>query len=97
MTRVNNPSDPVADSENGTTWVYTYDRGGNILRKDAYPYTTGSVSGNGSLYWNYGYDAEWTDHLKTVAKYNQSNVALINNSNAVFTYDAIGNPLSDGT
>ena len=35
--------------------------------------------------------------LKTVTKYNQSNVAQIDNSNAVFTYDAIGNPLSDGT
>ena len=43
--------------------------GGNILRKDVYSYTTGSVSGNGVYYWIYTYDSAWKNQLKTVAKY----------------------------
>ena len=42
LTSVNDPNDPTG-STFGTTWIYTYDRGGNILNKSAYVYTTGTV------------------------------------------------------
>ena len=35
LIRVNDPNDPTA-GESGTTWVYEYDRGGNILSKSYY-------------------------------------------------------------
>ena len=83
LTRVNDPNDKTA-SASGTTWVYTYDRGGNILNKSAYGYTTFAVSSPVNQ-WSYAYeDANWKDKL---TKFN--GVAI--------TYDAIGNPLSDGT
>ena len=44
LTRCNDPYDTTAGSA-GTTWVYAYDLGGNILSKKAYAYTTGSLSG----------------------------------------------------
>ena len=39
LVRVNDPNDPTAYNEgrlsnNGTTWIYAYDRGGNILAKE---------------------------------------------------------------
>ncbi len=37
LNRVNDPFDPTGMQ--GTTWVYTYDLGGNILSKTAYPFT----------------------------------------------------------
>ena len=43
LIRANDPYDATAGS-NGTTWVYAYDLGGNILSKTAYAYTTGTVS-----------------------------------------------------
>ena len=42
LIRVNDPSDPRGGT-GGTTWTYSYDRGGNILQKDRYPYTTGAL------------------------------------------------------
>ena len=42
LTRVNDPNDPTG-STFGTTWIYSYDRSGNILNKSAYVYTTGTV------------------------------------------------------
>ena len=42
LTRVNDPNDPTG-STFGTTWIYSYDRGGNILNKSAYVYTTATV------------------------------------------------------
>lgn len=59
---VNDPNDPTAGVE-GTTWVYTYDRGGNILNKSAYGYTTAAVSSPVNQ-WSYAYeDANWKDKL----------------------------------
>ena len=89
LTRVNDPNDPTAYNEgaptnNGTTWIYAYDRGGNILRKGAYNYTTGTV-GTAVRMWLYEYtDTNWKDKL---TKFDGNTI----------TYDAIGNPLSDGT
>jgi len=83
LIRVNDPNDKTAGTS-GTTWVYTYDRGGNILNKSAYGYTTSAVSSPVNQ-WSYAYeDTNWKDKL---TKFN----------GATITYDAIGNPLSDGT
>ncbi|MBQ3762844.1 MAG: RHS repeat protein [Clostridia bacterium] len=89
LTRVNDPNDPTAYNEgglsnNGTTWIYVYDRGGNILSKAAYDYTTGAV-GTVVRTWLYEYnDSNWKDKL---TKFDGNTI----------TYDAIGNPLNDGT
>ena len=42
MIRANDPYNITADGA-GTTWVYAYDLGGNILSKTAYAYTTNTV------------------------------------------------------
>ena len=68
----------------GKTWVYTYDDGGNILSKKEYAYTTGALGTVRSTI-SYSYNnSEWRDLLTA---YNGKSI----------TYDAIGNPLSDGT
>ena len=82
LTRVNDPNDPTG-STFGTTWIYSYDRGGNILNKSAYVYTTGTV-GTVVRSWAYGYDdPNWKDKLTSFDGH-------------AITYDAIGNPLNDG-
>ena len=64
------------------TVTYSYDAGGNILSKTAYPYTTGSLEGQTGETVTYSYgDSEWKDLLTA---YNGQEI----------TYDAIGNPLS---
>ena len=66
--RVNDPNDPTAYNEgglsnNGTTWIYAYDRGGNILSKTAYEFTTGTV-GTAVRTYLYGYtDSNWKDNV----------------------------------
>ena len=83
LIRANDPYDTTAGS-NGTTWVYAYDLGGNILSKTAYAYTTGTVGAALKTdSFTYG-DANWKDKLTA---YN----------GAAISYDAISNPLSDGT
>ena len=83
LIRANDPYDATAGS-NGTTWVYAYDLGGNILSKTAYAYTTGTV-GTAVKTDSYSYgDANWKDKLTAI-------------NGAAISYDAIGNPLSDGT
>ena len=64
------------------TVTYSYDAGGNILSKTAYPYTTGSVAELTGETVTYGYgDSEWKDLLTAY------------NGQAI-TYDEIGNPLN---
>ena len=76
LIRVNDPHENV-------TWVYTYDRGGNILRKARCAYTTGDLGEALEVIpYTYG-DANWKDKLTAY------------NGKAI-TYDAIGNPLNDG-
>jgi RHS repeat-associated protein len=66
------------------TVVYSYDAGGNITNKVQYSYTTGNL-GTATSTINYGYgDSNWKDKLTS---YNGKTI----------TYDAIGNPLNDGT
>jgi RHS repeat-associated protein len=64
--------------------VYNYDTGGNITSKSVYTYTTGTL-GTATSTINYSYgDSNWKDKLTSY------------NGQAI-TYDAIGNPLNDGT
>ena len=64
--------------------MYNYDRGGNILSKVKYAYTTGAVgTAVETIPYVYG-DSNWKDKLTS---YNGQTI----------TYDAIGNPLNDGT
>jgi len=68
----------------GNTWVWTYDDAGNILSRTQYVYTTGDL-GMMAGYTPYTYNnADWGDLLTSF------NFKTI-------TYDAIGNPLTDGT
>ena len=85
LTRVNDPTDGTAGTT-GTTWVYTYDLGGNIKTKKAYTYTTGSVSSltpTESHTYTYG-NTGWKDQLTA-------------HDGVTIQYDAIGNPIDDGT
>ena len=81
LIQVNDHSD-TRSGENGTTWKYTYDLGGNILKKERFAYadTTTPLE---TVTYEYG-DANWRDKLTAV---NGNDIA----------YDAIGNPLNDGT
>ena len=74
----------VNDPHENATWVYNYDRGGNILSKVRYAYTTGAL-GTAVETIPYAYsDSNWKDKLTAY------------NGTAI-TYDAIGNPLNDGS
>ena len=81
LVQVNDHSD-TRSGASGTTWKYTYDLGGNILKKERFAYadTTNPLE---TVTYTYG-DANWRDKLTAV------------NGNAI-AYDAIGNPLNDGT
>ena len=81
LVQVNDHSDTRSGS-NGTTWKYTYDLGGNILKKERFAYadTTTPLE---TVTYTYG-DANWRDKLTAV-------------NGSTIRYDAIGNPLSDGT
>ena len=81
LIQVNDHSD-TRSGENGTTWKYTYDIGGNILKKERFAYadTTNLLE---TVTYTYG-DANWRDKLTAV-------------NGSTIRYDAIGNPLSDGT
>ena len=82
LIRVNDPNDPTA-GESGTTWVYEYDRGGNILFKSYYAYTTGEPGvAIDTVAYSYT-DNNWKDKLTAY-------------DGQAITYDAIGNPLNDG-
>ena len=68
----------------GKTWVWAYDNAGNILSRKEYAYTTGDLGTVlDTVTYAYG-DSSWGDLLTAF------------DGNAI-TYDAIGNPLSDGT
>ena len=73
----------VNDPLESATWVYNYDRGGNITSKVRYAYTTGTL-GTALQTIPYGYDPIWKDKLTS---YNGQSI----------THDAIGNPIYDGT
>ena len=83
LIRVNDQTDTTS-SNDGTTWVYEYDCGGNILSKTRYPYTTETPAVDGvTINYTYG-NSNWKDQL---TEYN----------GATIQYDNIGNPTDDGT
>ena len=83
LIRVNDQTDTTS-SNDGTTWVYEYDCGGNILSKTRYPYTTETPAADGvTINYTYG-NSNWKDQL---TEYN----------GATIQYDNIGNPTDDGT
>lgn len=65
------------------TWVYDYDRGGNILSKTRYIYTTGNLGQpQDVILYSYN-DENWKDKLTSF------------NGTAII-YDNAGNPVNDG-
>ena len=67
-----------------TTYYWVYDDAGNILRRERYLYTTGTpLTLIQTKTYTYG-DSQWGDLLTSY-------------DGKAITYDAIGNPLSDGT
>ena len=77
LNRLTRANDPIA----GKTWVYSYDSGGNILKRSEYAYTANAL-GTPSEEATYTYgDSQWKDLLTA---YNGKPI----------TYDEIGNPLT---
>ena len=78
LVRVNDPNDPTG-GENGTTWLYTYDRGGNMKERIAYQYSTAEQPSNFIQMWINHYDPNWKDKL-------------VDSNGITVDYDANGNP-----
>ena len=81
LIQVNDRSDTRSGSD-GTTWTYSYDLGGNILQKQRFAYKD-TTTPLETVTYEYG-DANWRDKLTAV-------------NGSTIRYDAIGNPLSDGS
>ena len=62
LIRVNDEKDTRGHST-GTTWVYEYDNGGNILARKRYAYTEGTLPANPDSTDTWTYDAGWKDKL----------------------------------
>nr|MBQ4456365.1 RHS repeat-associated core domain-containing protein [Clostridia bacterium] len=82
LIRVDDENDTTSGTA-GTTWTYEYDRGGNILEKKRYAYTTGTL-GTALETVTYTYDTTWKDKL-------------VGYGNTTIEYDNIGNPTKAGT
>ena len=92
LIRVNDQNDPTSGTTD-TTWVYTYDLGGNMLNKKRYAYTTGTVGTvKETVTHTYG-DSNWRDKLTQYSVQIGTNTAIT----YTVTSDVIGNPTSDGT
>ena len=77
LDRLTRANDPIA----GKTWVYSYDSGGNILKRSEYAYTANALgTPSEEMTYTYG-DSQWKDLLTA---YNGKPI----------TYDEIGNPLT---
>ena len=81
LIQVNDHSDTRSCSD-GTTWTYSYDLGGNILQKQRFAYKD-TTTPLETVTYEYD-DANWRDKLTAV-------------NGSTIRYDAIGNPLNDGT
>ena len=93
LIRVNDPTD-TAGGTTGTTWVYEYDCGGNMLYKRRYAYTTDADPGTPQETTEYAYtNSNWKDQL---TGYTVRNVAGTITTERIIQYDAIGNPTNDG-
>ena len=86
LVRVNDQTDTAAGAE-GTTWVYEYDFGGNILAKKRYGYQTGNSTSELSgtpVTTAYAYtDSNWKDKVTSIG-------------GQTISYDAVGNTINDG-
>ncbi|MGI6183295.1 MAG: RHS repeat domain-containing protein, partial [Candidatus Fimadaptatus sp.] len=83
LVRVNDMNDTTSGAD-GTTWVYEYDFGGNVLQKKRYPYQTGELTGEPAAVINYEYaDTNWKDKVTSIG-------------GKALSYDAIGNIVNDG-
>lgn len=71
LIRVNDPHD-------NKTWLYEYDRGGNMVKRDQYAYTTADTLGDPVATRTYGYNPQWKDQLTANGSYH-------------LTYDTSGN------
>ena len=87
LTQVNDPTDTTAGTT-GTTWKYTYDYGGNIQTKKAYEYGTTTEVQAQRIVYTYGNSA-WKDQL--------TKIKIGTGTAKTISYDAVGNPLTDGT
>lgn len=67
----------VNDPHENKTWVYEYDRGGNMTKRVQYAYTEDAL-GDPVATRTYGYNPQWKDQLTANGSY-------------PLTYDAIGN------
>ena len=91
LIRVDDENDTTSGTA-GTTWTYEYDRGGNILEKKRYAYTTGTL-GTALETVTYTYDTTWKDKLIQYSVQVGTDPA----TTYTVTSDAIGNPTNDGT
>ena len=62
LIRVNDETDTTSGAT-GTTWTYEYDRGGNIISKSRYAFTTGALgTALETIVYGYG-DYNWMDKM----------------------------------
>jgi len=90
---VNDPEDRTGSSDYGTVWVYSYDRGGNILSKKCY--ARQSDGSQGSLVKEYVYTYAYTfQDGETVRSWKD---VLTGYDGKTIQYDGMGNPVKYGT
>ena len=89
--RANDPYDTTAGTT-GTTWVFAYDLGGNVLTRRLYAHTdAATVSGLTPLQiTTYSYsNSSWKDQLTAIT----TQAGSADPVTVPITYDTIGNPL----
>ena len=78
----------------GFTYVWTYDNAGNIRSRVEFAYTTAQTPGNPGKVVSYQYsNGDWGDLLTGRTQMANGVTSTVSS----YTYDEIGNPLSDGT
>ena len=81
----------VVDGQEGATWEYAYDQGGNILSKKKF------VDGKLDESMTFGYVHEGSNLNEKQVRENKWHDLLKYVNGQRITYDEIGNPLNDGT
>ena len=57
------------DPYENKTWVYEYDRGGNMTKRIQYAYSTADELGDPVATRTYGYNPQWKDQLTANGSY----------------------------